>query len=227
MFGRRKPFETASRNESSATGGWKGDPPATESRGPTLVTDKTSPEADGKLHKTTPEPTKGPDMSTQPSSKPPSSGYVPEIPRRAAVDNLGGSPARRPAQRTNIESKRLLVGKDISLSGEITACDVLVVEGTVEATLEKSQVLEVTDTGTFRGKVQIEEAVIAGLFEGTLTAREKLTIKGTGRIIGTVRFGQLEVELGGVIKGDTGPLDEPVPAVQDGQSSDLRETMAE
>jgi len=96
---------------------------------------------------------------------------------------------------------------------------VLVVEGTVEATLEQSQVLEVTDTGTFRGKVQIEEAVIAGVFEGTLTAREKLTIKSTGRIIGTVRFGQLEVELGGTIKGDTAPIDEPIKAAKDLEKS--------
>lgn len=218
MFGRRKPFETTSRNESAPAAGWKADQPAAESRGPTLVSDNAAADSS----KTSSESTKGPDMSTQTSPKP-STGYVPEIPRRAAVDNLAGGPSRRPTPRTNIESKRLLVGKDISLSGEITACDVLVVEGTVEATLEQSQVLEVTDTGTFRGKVQIEEAVIAGTFEGTLTAREKLTIKSTGRIIGTVRFGQLEVELGGVIKGDTGPLDEPI---QDSLPQ-LKETMAE
>src|SRR3546814_2559156 len=163
-------------------------------------------------------------MSMQPS-KPQSGSFVPDIPRRGAAD-LPGSPARRPAPRSNIESKRLLVGKDISLSGEITACDILVVEGTVEATLEQSQLLEVTDTGTFRGKVQIEEAVIAGTFEGTLTARDKLTVRSTGRIIGTVRFGQLEVELGGVIKGDTGPLDEPTAPATNGQPRALTESMA-
>src|SRR3546814_6861139 len=119
-------------------------------------------------------------MSMQPS-KPPSGSVVPDIPRRGAAD-LPGSPARRPAPRSNIESKRLLVGKDISLSGEITACDILVVEGTVEATLEQSQLLEVTDTGTFRGKVQIEEAVIAGTFERTSPARDTITVRSPGRI---------------------------------------------
>lgn len=208
MFGRRKPIESATRTESSLTGGWK-DGQAAEAKGPTLVADNAA-GTDSSPDKTTPETTKGPAMSIQTSSKPSSGGYVPDIPRRAAVDNIPGSPARKPTPRANTESKRLLVGRDISLSGEITACDVLVVEGTVQATLEQSQMLEVTDTGTFRGKVQIEEAVIAGLFEGTLTARERLTVKSTGRINGTVRFGQLEVELGGVIKGDTGPLDQPI-----------------
>jgi cytoskeletal protein CcmA (bactofilin family) len=212
MFGRRKPIESASRNEASLAGGWKAGP--AEAKGPTLVSDNAAAGLDSSPDKPTPETTKGPDMSTQPTSKPPSGGIVPEIPRRAAVDNIAGTPVRKPTPRANVESKRLLVGRDISLAGEITACDVLVVEGTVEATLEQSQMLEVTDSGTFRGKVQIEEAVIAGLFEGTLTARDKLTVKSTGRIIGTVRFGQLEVELGGVIKGDTGPLDEPIKDVQ-------------
>jgi len=224
MFGRRKPIESASRTESSVTGDWKAGTVA-EAKGPTLVSDNVAAGSEPSLDKPTPETTKGPDMSTQPSSKPQSGGVVPEIPRRAAVDNLIGSPARKPTPRANTESKRLLVGRDISLSGEITACDILVVEGTVQATLEQSQMLEVTDSGTFRGKVQIEEAVIAGLFEGTLTAREKLTIKSTGRIIGTVRFGQLEVELGGMIKGDIGPLDQPIADTRETTGS--KETMAE
>lgn len=223
MFGRRKPIESASRNESSLGGGWKPNPTAAETKGPTLVADNAVAGSEPSTGTPTPETTKGPDMSTQTTSKPPSGGIVPEIPRRAAVDNLTGAPARRPTPRSNVESKRLLVGRDISLAGEITACDVLVVEGTVEATLDNSQMLEVADSGTFRGKVQIEEAVIAGLFEGTLTAREKLTVKSTGRIVGTVRFGQLEVELGGVIKGDTGPIEEPVK----GAAADAKETMAE
>ena len=229
MFGRRKPFETAPRNEPSPTSGWKTGQPTSDAKGPTLVTDNPQSKTDGTPEKPSPDNAKGPDMSTQPSSKPQSGAYVPEIPRRAAVDNLAGSQqSRRPMARNSIESKRLLVGRYISLSGEITACDVLVVEGTVEATLEQSQVLEVTDTGTFRGKVQIEEAVIAGLFEGTLTAREKLTVKSTGRIIGTVRFVQLEVELGGSIRGDTAPLDEPIAEVKDVKDlKDLKDTGTE
>lgn len=223
MFGRRKPIESASRTESSVSGDWKAGK-AADGKGPTLVSDSAA-GPQSSPDQTSPETTKGPDMSSQIPSKPLSGGVVPEIPRRAAVDNLAGGPARKPTPRANVENKRLLVGRDISLAGEITACDILVVEGTVQATLEQSQMLEVTDSGTFRGKVQIEEAVIAGLFEGTLTAREKLTIKGTGKIIGTVRFGQLEVELGGVIKGDIGPLDQPIQQAE--APKDLKETMAE
>lgn len=152
---------------------------------------------------------KGSAMSASTPPRTPGQGFVPEIPRRSAAD-IPGAPPRRPASpgRGNEESKRLLVGKDISLSGEITACDSLVVEGTVQATLEHSRSLEVTETGLYKGKVTIEEAEIAGRFEGDLTVRGTLSVKATGVLEGTVRFHKLEVEHGGVIKGDIGPLSE-------------------
>lgn len=158
---------------------------------------------------------KGNAMSTPPT-KPPATGFVPEIPRRAV--DIPGSPVRRPgpppsqAGRGAGEQKRLQVGKDISLSGEITACDTLVVEGTVDAKLENSQLLEITESGTFRGPVRIEEASIAGTYEGDLTVRGTLSIKATGSVRGTIRYGRLEVEMGGVIRGDAAPLEDDAEA---------------
>jgi len=141
-------------------------------------------------------------------SKPSSSGFVPEIPRRT-LDLPGSSSRRGGAPRS--ESKKLTVGPEISLTGEITACDSLVVEGTVDATLENSRQLEVTESGHFKGKVVIDDAIIGGRFEGTLVVRQTLQIRSTGRVVGSVRFGQLEVELGGQIDGDISIFkDEPV-----------------
>ena len=144
--------------------------------------------------------TKKPDEeSRMQPSKPSSSGFVPEIPRRT-LDLPGSSSRRGGAPRS--ESKKLTVGPEISLTGEITACDSLIVEGTVDATLENSRHLEVTDSGHFKGKVMIDEAIIGGRFEGTLVVRKTLHVRSSGRITGSVRFGQLEVELGGQIDGD-------------------------
>ena len=137
------------------------------------------------------------------SNRSPSAGFVPEIPWRSI--DLPGAPGRRastPQRHGNTEGKRLVVGRDISLSGEIKACDSLIVEGSVEATLENSRFLEITEGGVFVGAVVIDEAVIAGSFEGTITARERLTIKSSGRIKGNVNFKQIEIELGGEIDGD-------------------------
>ncbi len=99
------------------------------------------------------------------------------------------------------ESRKLTVGKDISLSGEIAACDHLVVEGTVEATIKGGQSLEVTDTGLFKGKVEIDNAIIAGCFEGNLIVKSHLLIRNTGSVTGDIRYGDLTVESGASLNG--------------------------
>lgn len=119
----------------------------------------------------------------------------------------GGFPQFRPAQgevppaAAEGEGKRLMVGRHIVLSGEIRTCDRLVVEGCVEASLFDTRVVEIAPGGVFRGSASIESAEIGGLFEGDLVVRERLLLKGTGRIVGNVQYGELEIERGGVVSG--------------------------
>jgi len=100
------------------------------------------------------------------------------------------------------DGRRLVVGRDIVLSGTIGACDNLIVEGRVEAELNDSKRIEISDSGSFKGSVEIDEAVIAGHFEGSLTVRDRLVVKSTGRIEGVIRYGELEIQSGGVVRGD-------------------------
>jgi cytoskeletal protein CcmA (bactofilin family) len=46
----------------------------------------------------------------------------------------------------------------------------------------------------------------------TLTARTALVVRASGRVTGTVRYGRLEVEPGGVLQGDLAPLTSPAAA---------------
>lgn len=100
------------------------------------------------------------------------------------------------------EEKRLIVGKGIVLKGEISACDRLVVEGSVEASLTDSNVVVIAEGGEYKGSANINEADIAGKFEGVLTARNRLIVRATGHVNGEVRYGELEVERGGRVSGD-------------------------
>jgi cytoskeletal protein CcmA (bactofilin family) len=100
------------------------------------------------------------------------------------------------------DSKKLIVGRDIALSGEINACEKLVVQGRVEANMSDCSEIEVTETGTFKGEAEVDVAEIDGVFEGSLIARELLLIRANGHVTGTIRFGRLEVERGGELMGD-------------------------
>jgi cytoskeletal protein CcmA (bactofilin family) len=103
---------------------------------------------------------------------------------------------------TKNETKRLIVGRGISLDGKISFCDRLVIDGKVEAELEDCHTVEVTENGTFKGAAEITGAEISGHYDGSLTVRENLLIRGTGRVSGTVRYGRLHIEDGGEINGD-------------------------
>ncbi|MSO53578.1 MAG: polymer-forming cytoskeletal protein [Rhodospirillales bacterium] len=100
------------------------------------------------------------------------------------------------------DSSKLIVGRDIRLKGEISACSRIVVEGYVEASLVDARTLEVTPTGHFKGNAEVEEADISGHFEGELIARDKLIVRNQGKISGSVRYGRIIVESGGVVAGD-------------------------
>ena len=69
----------------------------------------------------------------------------------------------------------------IKLKGvEISDCDVLVVEGEVEATVN-SKAMQIAEPGTLKGQVTIDVAEIFGDFSGELTARTKLIVHGKSR----------------------------------------------
>jgi cytoskeletal protein CcmA (bactofilin family) len=96
----------------------------------------------------------------------------------------------------------LSVGRGITLSGEVNSCDKLFIEGSVDAKLTNCRAIEVAESGLFKGSTLIDEAEIRGRFEGDLTVRNRLLIKATGRVAGTIRYGQIEIECGGQIFGD-------------------------
>ena len=98
--------------------------------------------------------------------------------------------------------RRLSVGREITLSGEINSCDKLFIEGSVEANLTNCRDVDIAEGGLFKGSAAIEEAEVRGRFEGNLTVRKRLLIKATGRVSGTIRYGQIEIECGGQISGD-------------------------
>lgn len=116
-------------------------------------------------------------------------------------------------RRGDGDVRKLTVGREITLSGEITSCDKLIIEGSVEANLNNCRDVEIAESGLFKGSASIEEAEIQGRFEGNLVVRKRLLIKATGRVSGTIRYGQIEIECGGQISGDI----QAQPAAEQGE----------
>jgi cytoskeletal protein CcmA (bactofilin family) len=145
-------------------------------------------------------PTRAPSLNGGPASAaaPKRPVDIPSVPTR--LDR------HRPGEG---DSKRLVVGRDIRLSGEITACERLVVEGHVEVALTGARLIEVAPSGVFKGSAQVEDADISGHVDGDLTVSNKLTVRSGGKISGSVRYGSIIIEAGGEVSGDMQALDVP------------------
>ena len=114
-----------------------------------------------------------------------------------------GSDAGRGSSATGGDAGALLIGGGVELKGRIGSCDALVVEGTVESTIE-CRSMEIRASGTVSGEAKVESATVMGRFDGDLVVSGCLTIHTSGRISGSVRYGEIEIERGGEITGDVG-----------------------
>jgi len=121
--------------------------------------------------------------------------------------------AGRQAAREAGERRTLVVGRGISLQGTVQDAERLVVEGTVEASLIHATELSIPHGGIFKGEVEVEDADVAGTIDGTLTARNSLMVRATGKVLGTAKCRRLQVEDGGQITGRVEMLTEaPSPS---------------
>ena len=112
------------------------------------------------------------------------------------------------------EGKTLTIPRSISYSGRIGSCERLMVEGVVETGIDGCHVLMVAAGGVFRGSAEVERADISGTVEGSLTVRQMLTVRASGRILGgAVSYGELEVERGATLIGtvEVAPQNRPGP----------------
>lgn len=142
----------------------------------------------------------------KPSPAKPIPGRGPDIPgvspRRA--DPLHGTAHAQ-------DHKTLLVARDVSISGKVGPCERLLVEGQLEAAVGDCRELDVARNASFKGSIHVEDADIAGLFDGEMVVRRRLRVRATGRLRGRISYGHIEIEPGGQIDGEVARLQPVVP----------------
>lgn len=96
---------------------------------------------------------------------------------------------------------RLMVGRGLTFNGDIEACTHLLIGGSVASTVNACDRLEISAGGCFQGTATVNDADIAGQFEGELTVLGHLHVRADGRIRGRITYGTLSVESGGRLLG--------------------------
>ena len=142
-------------------------------------------------------------------SRPPLQPPSPATPGAPGAARAPLAPPRMPAQSG--DRRTLVVGRGISVQGTIQDAERLVVEGTVEAAALAATELQIAQGGVLKGSVEVEDAEISGLMDGSLTVRGSLIVRSSGQISGEARCRRLQVEDGGQISGKFSMITEAAP----------------
>jgi cytoskeletal protein CcmA (bactofilin family) len=136
-----------------------------------------------------------------PSKAPPPAPQAIVIPPNQA-DKRDLESSRQPSAAADSAAGTLVIGRQIVLSGEVTSCTRLVVEGTIKANIKECREIAIAEGGLFSGAAAVQSADISGRFEGELKVSERLLIRAPGLVSGTVQYSELEIERGGRIAGN-------------------------
>jgi cytoskeletal protein CcmA (bactofilin family) len=110
-----------------------------------------------------------------------------DIPRRRLTDKTSSTPT--------------FIGVGTHLAGTVRCTGDLVVGGSAQADCVVAGSLTLSEGGEWEGKLQATNAVIAGHVIGELVVTEKLEIRKTARINGSVTARSIAVAKGAVIDG--------------------------
>ena len=126
---------------------------------------------------------------------------VPDRPPATARSDTTPAPAPSGRERAR-EGSMANIGKSITISGDLTGEEDLVIEGKVEGkvSLPNSQ-LTVGANGTIKAEVQAKSVVVIGRVAGNVRGTERVEIQATGVVEGDVMAPKLVVAEGAVLNG--------------------------
>lgn len=95
-----------------------------------------------------------------------------------------------------------VIGEGITIEGEFTSEDEVVVHGTVRGTMSTSATISIGSSGTVEADVTAESLGISGQVTGDVSASQRVDIQAGGRLIGDVKASRLTIADGASFKGN-------------------------
>lgn len=104
--------------------------------------------------------------------------------------------------RTDTMTPSAVLGKEVTILGEIHSREPLVIEGQVEGTIDVAgHQLTIASNGTVRASVKAREIEVRGSLEGDIDGADKIYIRSGARVVGDIQAHGLVIEDGGFVKG--------------------------
>jgi len=94
-----------------------------------------------------------------------------------------------------------VIGDGLTIEGEVTGDDEVVVHGTLRGTLTTSDAVSVASGGVVESDVTASSVSVAGQVTGNVSAQERVDIQAGGRLIGDVKAARFTIADGASFKG--------------------------
>src|ERR1700691_2484354 len=103
---------------------------------------------------------------------------------------------------TQISTSQAVLGRDVTVTGEIRSHEPLIIEGEVEGTIDVAgHLLTIAPHGKVRASVNAKETDVLGSLQGTVEGADKIYIRNGARFVGEIHARGIVMEDGGFIRG--------------------------
>jgi cytoskeletal protein CcmA (bactofilin family) len=104
-----------------------------------------------------------------------------------------------------------LIGSKITIRGQVSGNQDLVVEGRIEGRVALDNRLTVEESGTVEADLEVADAALKGEVRGDLVASRSAVLHPTARVVGNIRAPRLVIEEGARFSGSV-DMDVELPA---------------
>ena len=94
-----------------------------------------------------------------------------------------------------------IIGPNITIDGELSGEDPVVVEGTVKGKINTSATVEVAEQGVVEADVNTPDVAVSGQVTGNIVAGERVEIRTEGRMVGDIKAPRILIAEGASFKG--------------------------
>ena len=118
-------------------------------------------------------------------------------------------------------SAKVIIGNGVKVKGEIMDADEVQIDGEADITVNTTNLL-VGGTGDLKGNITSDNLDVWGKLEGEVKVSGTLTIQEQGSVSGNIEYQELQIKLGGKIKGEVKTLDK-IKKISDAKVTPLQE----
>lgn len=94
-----------------------------------------------------------------------------------------------------------IIGKQITIRGNLSGAEDLIVEGRVEGTIKLSNHLTVEAAGVVEADLDVQDLTVNGTVNGDIQASQSISINAGAKVEGNIRAPRIIIEDGARFKG--------------------------